>query len=74
MNEHKRFIHRTLNVSASEYEKGLAKALIGIPTRGIHDLDGIVASLNETDVASRSGGKWTAPDFVVEIERLAAAN
>lgn len=62
MSEHKRFIHRTLSISVANDERSLAKALIGILTRGIHDLDGIVAALDESDLAPGSGTRRTMAD------------
>ncbi len=72
MADYERFIHRTLNVSSSDYEKLLSRALIGILGRGIHDLPGIIAALNKTEVGSQSGGTWTEETFVAEMERLGA--
>jgi hypothetical protein len=65
-----RFIHRTLKVPASEYEKVLAGALLGILGRSIHDLAGIVAALNQTEIKPRNAGVWTEELFVAEMERL----
>ena len=69
---HQRYIHRTLNVSASDYEQRLSRTLIGILGRGIHDLPGIVAALSKTEVGPQSGGAWTEETFVAEMERLGA--
>jgi hypothetical protein len=68
----KRLIHRTLNLQASEYEKQLSRALIGILGRGIHDLADIVAALNQSQVQPASGGSWTERIFESEMERLGA--
>lgn len=65
-----RFIHRTLNVSASEYEKKLSGALFEILSRKTHDLAGIVAALNDSDVRPASGKTWTEESFSEEVERL----
>ena len=70
MADRPRFIHRTLNVSASDHEKALSRALLGILSRSIHGLPGIVAALNETEVNPQSGGRWTEEIFVAEMERL----
>jgi len=72
MTAYPRYIHRTLNVSASEYEKKLSSALFGILSRKIHDLAGIVAALNVSEVRPSSGQIWTEENFSAEMERLGA--
>ena len=70
MTSYPRFIHRTLNVSPSDYERQLSGALLGILSRKIHDLPGIVAALNQSEVRSASGEAWTEAGFAAELERL----
>ena len=70
MTDRERFIHRTLNVSASQYEKDLSRALLGILSRKAHDLPGIVAGLNATEIRPEGASEWTEQVFVSEIERL----
>ena len=65
-----RYSHRTVKLSPPAYEQQLATALFGILSRGIHDLAGIVAALNQSDVRSTDGQKWTELIFTTEIERL----
>ena len=59
MKTYPRDIHRTLNVSASGYEKKLSGALFEILSRKTHDLAGIVAALNQSGVRPSSGQSWT---------------
>jgi|SRR5690348_16314933 hypothetical protein len=72
MTAYPRYIHRTLNVSPSAYEKALSGALFGILSRKIHDLAGIVAALNQSGVSPSSGQTWTEEGFSAEMERLGA--
>jgi hypothetical protein len=67
-----RLIHRTMNVAASQYEKDLARALLGVLGRGIHDLPGIVAGLNGSDVRPEDAAAWTEQNFIATVERLGA--
>ena len=66
------FIHRTLRLSASEYERSLAAALLGILGRSIHESAGIVAALNASGCRPPSGEAWTEATFTAEMERLGA--
>jgi hypothetical protein len=72
MTAYPRYIHRTLKVSPSEYERALSGALFGILSRKIHDLAGIVAALNQAGVSPSSGQTWTEESFSAEMERLGA--
>jgi|KBSMisStandDraft_5_1062788.scaffolds.fasta_scaffold817945_2 hypothetical protein len=72
MTSYPRYIHRTLKVSASEYEKKLSGALFEILSRKTHELAGIVAALNESEVRPSSGQIWTEESFSAELERLGA--
>src|SRR5262245_23862200 len=65
-----RFVHRVLNITASEYEKDLSAALLAILGRGTHDLVGIVAALNESGVQAPSAPRWSDEIFLAEIQRL----
>ena len=67
-----RFIHRTMKVQPTEHEKNLSRTLIGILGRGIHDLAGIVAKLNESPFKPESGDAWSEKTFAEEMERLGA--
>ena len=54
------------------YTKALGDALEALFDRSIHDLDGIVAGLNEAGVSPPGGGRWTASTFRAEMARLGA--
>jgi hypothetical protein len=65
-----RFVHRTLKLESSDYEKKLASTLLGILGRGVHDLTGIVEALNQAETRPEAAPKWTSALFVSEMERL----
>ena len=67
-----RMIHRTLKPAPTPQESALAGTLIGILSRKIHDLPGIVAALNASPVRPATGEPWTEASFQSEIERLGA--
>jgi hypothetical protein len=65
-------IHRTLKPAPSPQETALAGTLIGILSRNIHDLPGIVAALNASRVLPAAGEPWSEASFQSEMERLGA--
>jgi Recombinase-like helix-turn-helix domain len=58
--------HREL----TSYEHAMADELEAIFGRGIHDLPGLVAALNEAGVRPPTGADWTEASFTAEIARL----
>lgn len=54
----------------TSYEHALADELEAIFGRGVYDLPGLVAALNETGVRPPDGADWTTGSFTTEIERL----
>ncbi|MEU6041402.1 recombinase-like helix-turn-helix domain-containing protein [Actinomadura sp. NPDC047616] len=56
----------------TSYEEALADELEAIFGRGVHDLPGLVAALNETGVRPADGADWTEESFRAEIARLGA--
>ena len=54
------------------YTKALGDALESLFDRKIHDLDGVVAGLNDAGVEPPDGGSWTAERFTAEMARLGA--
>lgn len=54
----------------TNYEHVLADELESIYGRGVYDLDGIVAALNETGVRPPDGQDWTTGSFTAELARL----
>ena len=59
-------------VTPGPYEAALCQNLIQILSRKVHDLPGIVAALNQTDVRVPGQPQWTEALFCVEIKRLGA--
>jgi hypothetical protein len=57
----------------TSYEHALADELEGIFGRGVCDLPGLVAALNETGVRPPDGADWTVESFTTEIARLGEA-
>ena len=72
MEERPRYVHRTLNIGPSDYEKALSRTLFGILSKSIHDLPGIVQALNESDLGPPDDERWTEANFTAEMERLGA--
>jgi len=64
--------HQCRNWEESPYTKALGDALEGLFDRKVHDLDGIVAGLNEAGVKPPEGETWTADLFRAEMARLGA--
>ena len=63
--------HQTqVNAAPGSYAAALADRLEEIFGRDIHDLDGIVAALNEDGPAPEGAESWTAEIFEAEMTRL----
>jgi hypothetical protein len=62
--------HQVIDAPPSDYEVKLGDALEAILSQGVHDIDGIVAGLNESGVAPPEGQQWTADLFKSEMARL----
>ena len=60
--------HRDL----TSYEHALADEIEAIFGRGVHDLPGLVAALNDAGVRPPDGADWTTQSFAAEIARLGA--
>jgi hypothetical protein len=56
----------------SAYETKLAGAIEEIFGRGIHDLPGLLAELNDAGLLSPDGGPWNEQSFTAEMHRLGA--
>lgn len=54
----------------TSYEDAFADELEAVYGRGIHDLAGVVAALNETGVRPASGADWSEENFRAELARL----
>ncbi|GAB2737479.1 hypothetical protein GCM10027174_08250 [Salinifilum aidingensis] len=57
---------------STSYEEAFADELEDIYGRGIHDLGGVVAALNETGVRPPDGAEWTEETFTRELARFGA--
>lgn len=64
--------HQAREREPTVYENLLGDALEACFAAGVHDLDSIVARLNEAQVLSPSGSPWTAELFQTEFQRLGA--
>ena len=63
--------HQTqVDAAPGDYAAALADRLEEIFGRGIHDLDGIVAALNQDGPAPEGAERWTAELFEAEMTRL----
>jgi hypothetical protein len=67
-----RYTHRTVKLSPAAYELQLSTTIFGILNQKIHDLNGIVAALNNSPVRPPDGQAWTEASFSAEMERLGA--
>ncbi|RRO19941.1 hypothetical protein EIL87_02880 [Saccharopolyspora rhizosphaerae] len=63
---------QTRRGSTTSYADAFADELEAIYGRGVHDLPGIVAALNETGVRPADGADWTERSFTSELARLGA--
>ena len=63
--------HQTqVDAAPGAYAKALADRLEEIFGRGIHDIDGVVAALNEEGPAPEGAERWTGEIFEAELIRL----
>lgn len=63
--------HQTqVDAPSAAYAAQLADRLEEIFGRGIHDLEGVVAALNESGPAPEGADEWTAAVFEAEMIRL----
>lgn len=56
----------------TSYEHALADEIEAIFGKGIWDLAGVVAALNDTSLQPPDGGGWSEERFTAEIARLGA--
>lgn len=62
--------HQARQRPATSYEDLLADAVERTFSRGVHDLRGLVASLNEKGPVGENGELWTEQSFTEAISRL----
>ena len=55
---------------AGPYEQSLGDALEDVFGRGIRDLTGVVAALNEKGLSTPDGGVWTEENFAAVMDKL----
>lgn len=63
-------VHQTHPEPISAYETKLSGSIMEIFERGVHDLPGLVAGLNELGLRSPAGDAWTEDNFRAEMRRL----
>ncbi|GAB3044389.1 hypothetical protein GCM10027155_06750 [Acinetobacter apis] len=63
-------IWQTRYKTPTAYELDLVNALISAFSKGITDLEPLVASLNEQGLRQESGEVWTSASFQTEMQRL----
>jgi hypothetical protein len=64
--------HQSRSAPPTAYESLLGDAIERAFGQGIHDLEGLVAYLNQSGPAGPNGATWTAESYGREIARLAA--
>ncbi len=65
--------HQNRSAEPTAYESLLGDSIERAFGQGIHDLEGLVAYLNQAGPAGPNGQAWTAESYQREIARLAAA-
>ena len=64
--------HQARDREPDDYQNLLGDAIERAFAAGIHDLPGLVASLNEASVPAPNGQPWNAELFQREMKRLGA--
>ncbi|MGC5164695.1 recombinase-like helix-turn-helix domain-containing protein [Rhodococcus sp. 105337] len=62
--------HQTHLEPFTPYEMKLSGSIMEVFGKGIHDLPGLVASLNGLGLHAPDGGDWTEENFRAEMRRL----
>lgn len=65
-------IHQNRAAPPTAYESLLGDSIERAYAAGIHDLDGLVAYLNNAGPAGPNGQHWTAETYCKEMARLGA--
>lgn len=58
----------------TSFEDAFADELEAVYGRGVHDLAGVIAALNETGVRPGDGADWTEASFRAQLAELAEEN
>ena len=61
-----------IDAEPSANARALADSLEGILGQGVHDIDGIVARLNDLGPSPEGAAQWTPSVFEAEMVRLGA--
>ena len=62
--------HQTREKPPTAYENLLGDAIERAFAQGVHDLPGLVSSLNESGPAGPDGAPWTPESYQLEMARL----
>ena len=65
-------IHQNRSAPPTAYESLLGDSIERAFAAGIHDLDGLVAYLNDAGPAGPNGQPWTSESYQREMARLGA--
>lgn len=65
--------HQSRSAPPTTFESLLGDAIERAFGQGIHELDALVAYLNDAGPSAPNGAAWTAESYTREIARLAAA-
>ena len=65
-------IHQSRTAEPTAFESLLGDSIERAYARGIHDLEGLVAYLNDAGPSAPNGAPWTPEVYTREIARLAA--
>jgi len=64
--------HQSRSAPPTAFESLLGDSLERIYSQGVHDLEGVVAYLNQAGPSGPDGAPWTPESFTAEIARLGA--
>ncbi len=64
--------HQNRTAAPTAYESLLGDSIERAYAAGIHDLEGLVAYLNDAGPAGPNGQPWTAQSYCTEMARLGA--
>lgn len=64
-------MHQARTRAPTAYDDALGDALEAAFARGIHDVPGLAAALNQAAIATPSGERWTEQNFPTVMRELA---
>ncbi len=65
-------VHQSRTAAPTAFESLLGDSIERAYAQGIHDLEGLVAYLNDAGPSAPNGGPWTPEGYTREIARLGA--